>query len=104
MLTHTSIQENAPIGSTVGQLLTRDPDVNTQSLTFHIRSPVNSPFQIGGTGNSYLVTRSKLDYETLQEVDLLIGVTDNGGLSFEKYFKITILGECLLKMSRVPNN
>ena len=84
--------ENAPIGSTVGQLLTRDPDHNTRSLSFQVRSPGNSPFAVGGAGNAYLVSRSNLDHETLPEIELLISVTDDGGLSFENYFKIKIIG------------
>ena len=92
-LTRSSIQEDARIGSSVGELLTRDPDLNTRSLTFHVKSPVNSPFEIGGTGSKYLITRSRLDYETLQKMELLISVVDDGGLSLEQYFNITIIGK-----------
>ena len=100
-LTRTSIPEDARIGSVVGELFTRDPDLGTKSLTFRVVSPANSPFEIGGIGNKSLITRSRLDYETLQQIELLISVTDDGGLSIEKYFKITIIGKLLstLKIS-----
>ena len=91
-LTKASILENAPIGSTVGQLLSRDPDVGSSQLVFAIKSPANSPFRIGGTGHDSLVTRQLLDYESMKQTDILINVTDSGRLSLEKYFTIKILG------------
>ena len=97
-LTKSSIRENARIGSVVGELQSRDPDLDRSPLTFQVRSPANSPFAIGGTGNRFLVTRSALDYETIQKMEILISVTDNGGLSLGKYFNITIIGMFLLKM------
>lgn len=100
-MSRTSIREDASIGSVVGQLFTRDPDLGTRSLTFHVKSPANSPFEIGGTGNKSLITRSRLDYETLSQIELLISVTDDGGLSIEKYFKITIIGKLVLKFKIV---
>jgi len=90
-LTRSSIREDARIGSVVGELQSRDPDLDRSPLTFHVKSPANSPFAIGGTGNRFLVTRYKLDYETIQKIEILISVTDNGGLSLEKYFNITII-------------
>ena len=97
-LTRSSIREDARIGSVVGELQSRDPDLDRSPLTFQVKSPANSPFAIGGTGNRFLVTRYKLDYETIQKIEILISVTDNGGLSLEKYFNITIIGKFLLRM------
>ena len=81
----------------MGKFLSRDPDVNTRSLTFLVKSPVNSPFGIGGggPGNDDLVTTKLLDYETMKQLDILVSVTDDGGLSLEKFFTIKILGEII---------
>ena len=79
----------------MGKFLSRDPDVNTRSLTFLVKSPVNSPFGIGGPSNDDLVTTKLLDYETMKQLDILVSVTDDGGLSLEKFFTIKILGEII---------
>ncbi len=89
-LSRNEILENAPIGSTVGQLTSSDPDSWNTQLKFEIKSPSSSPFSIGGNGSDSLVTTKLLDHETTKEIEVLIRVTDDGGLYLEKPFTIHI--------------
>ncbi len=95
-LTKSIILENRPVGSVVGDLVATDPDVRNTKLTFMVKSPANSPFGIGGVLNHTLVTTRLLDYETTKQQDILISVTDDGGLSLEKFFTIKTLSKFMM--------
>ncbi len=95
-LTKSIILENRPAGSVVGDLVATDPDVRNTKLTFMVKSPANSPFGIGGVLNHTLVTTRLLDYETTKQQDILISVTDDGGLSLEKFFTIKTLSKFMM--------
>jgi len=90
-LSSTSVEENQPSGTKVGTLSATDPDVGssfTYSLVGGAGSIDNSSFSIVG---NELQTNSSFDYETKNSFSVRIRVTDNGGLTFEKAFTISII-------------
>jgi ELWxxDGT repeat protein len=90
-LSATSIPENQAIGTSVGTFSTTDPDAGntfSYSLVSGTGSTDNGSFTIdGGT----LKTNAVFDFETKSSYSILVRTTDQGGLSFEKQFTITVL-------------
>ncbi len=89
-LSPTSVEENQPTGTKVGTLSAADPDAGssfTYSLVGGEGSTDNSSFSIVG---DELQTNSSFDYEIKSSYSVRIRVTDNGGLTFEKAFTISI--------------
>ncbi len=89
-LSATTIPENQPSGTTVGTLGTTDPDTGntfTYSLVSGSGSADNASFTI--TGNQ-LKTATSFDFETKSTYSVRLRTTDQGGLSFEKAFTITV--------------
>lgn len=89
-LTGTTVSENQPAGTTVGSLSSSDPDFGstfTYSLVSGTGSTHNASFQI--VGNS-LRTSASLDFEAGSTRSIRIRSTDQGGLSYEKIFTITV--------------
>ena len=90
-LSASSIAENQPVGTAVGTLSTTDPDVGntfTYSLVSGTGSTDNASFTIsGGT----LQTAAVFNYETKNSYSIRVRTTDQGGLSFEKTFTISVL-------------
>ncbi|MEO9474579.1 MAG: Ig-like domain-containing protein [Cyclobacteriaceae bacterium] len=87
-LSNQAIEENSPTGSVVGQISSEDPDTG-DILTYTLNSEYGggSLFEIVG---DELKTADELDYETWNDPEILITVTDDGGQSYEKYFTILI--------------
>lgn len=93
-LSTSAINENVSANSTVGSLNTIDQDagnVFTYSLVAGTGSMDNSSFQI--SGNS-LIINSSPDFETKSSYSVRIRTTDQGLLTFEKVFNITINDIC----------
>jgi LPXTG-site transpeptidase (sortase) family protein len=95
-LSNDTLSENQPIGTLVGLLSSTDPDsgdthsYNLQTGVVGCSSSGNSSFQIP-TGTSQLQSAVIFDYETPPtSFSICIRSTDQGGLSFDKQFTISI--------------
>jgi predicted outer membrane repeat protein len=91
LLSATSLPENKPAGTVVGNLTATDPG---DTFTFALKSGVtgcaathNVSFQIVGAA---LKTKSIFDYETRNSYAVCIRVTDSSGLTFDKSFIIKV--------------
>ena len=90
-LSSSSISENQPVGTAVGNFSTTDPDVGntfTYTLVSGIGSTDNASFAISG---STLQTAAVFDYEAKNTYSIRVRTTDQGGLWFEKTFTISVL-------------
>ncbi|MDB5334504.1 MAG: cya 3, partial [Planctomycetaceae bacterium] len=89
-LTNSSVDENLPANTTVGQFLAIDPDAGntlTYSLIAGSGDTGNSQFHIVG---NQLLTSASFDRETVSSYSIRARVTDQGGLSFDKVLTITV--------------
>ncbi|SFN62728.1 hypothetical protein SAMN05444143_1501, partial [Flavobacterium succinicans] len=89
-LSATSINENVSANSAVGTLSSTDADASntfTYTLVAGSGDTDNTAFTI--TGNSLTINASP-DFETKSSYSVRIRTTDQGGLTFEKAFTITI--------------
>jgi formylglycine-generating enzyme required for sulfatase activity/mRNA-degrading endonuclease HigB of HigAB toxin-antitoxin module len=89
-LSATSIAENAGANTVVGTLSTVDPDAGntfTYTLVAGTGDTDNAAFNI--SGNQLRATAS-LDFETKSSYSVRVRSTDQGGLSTEKQFTITV--------------
>ena len=89
-LSASSIAENQPVGTAVGALSSTDPDTGntfTYSLVSGTGSTDNSSFTISG---NTLQTAAMFDYEAKSSYSIRLRTTDQGGLSFEKTFTISV--------------
>jgi hypothetical protein len=90
-LSNNSINEDAAVGSTIGNLSSSDncdDDLNfSYSLVAGTGDTHNASFQIAG---DELQTLLALDYETLPVMSVRIKVTDQGGLTREGVFAINV--------------
>ena len=94
-LNGSTLLENAPIGTQVGELISTDPDSNS-SLTFSLvdgnDSQHNQLFEIHQ--NQILRSLHSLDYETnATAYSIRIRVTDPYAASLERTFSISLLNE-----------
>jgi hypothetical protein len=84
------VPENQPSGTDVGTLSRTDPDAGgsaTYTLVAGTGSTDNASFSISGTT---LKTAASFNYEAKSSYSIRIRVTDQGGLTFEKQFTITV--------------
>ena len=89
-LSTSSINENVVINSTVGTLNSTDVDAGntfTYTLASGSGDMDNASFNI--SGNSLRITNSP-DFETKNSYSVRLRTTDQGGLTYEKAFAITI--------------
>jgi len=89
-LSNSSVDEDQPVGTLVGNFSTTDPDAGdtfTYTLVSGAGSTDNASFQING---SQLQTNAVFDFETKNTYSIRIRTTDSGGLSFDRQFTITI--------------
>jgi MYXO-CTERM domain-containing protein len=90
-LSNASVLENEPPNTVVGTLSTTDPnpsDTFTYSLVAGSGSTDNGSFNILG---SSLRTSIVFDYETKTSYSIRVRTTDQGGLSFERSFTISVV-------------
>jgi hypothetical protein len=84
------VAENLPTGTAVGLLSTADPDaanIFTYALVGGVGSTDNASFAIQG---NQLVTATSFNFETQNTYSARVRSTDQGGLSTDKVFTITV--------------
>ena len=89
-LSPSSVNENQPIGTTVGTLSSTDSDIGdtfTYTLVAGTGSDDNADFTIAG---DQLLTASIFNYETKASYSIRVRSTDSGSLYFEKALTVTI--------------
>jgi VCBS repeat-containing protein len=89
-LSNNSVAENSSVGTAVGTLTTDDPnsgDTFTYSLVSGEGDTDNAAFTIVG---DQLLVNSALDFETKNTYSIRIRTTDQGGLSTEQVFTISV--------------
>jgi ELWxxDGT repeat protein len=89
-LSSTSIAENAGANATVGNLSTTDPDAGntfTYALIAGTGDTDNAAFNISG---STLRATNSFDFETKSSYTIRVRSTDQGGLSTDQTFTITV--------------
>ena len=90
LLSNNTVDENQPINTVVGTLSAVDPDAGdtfTFSLACAVPGADDGSFNILGTN---LRTSALFDFETKPAYDICVRVTDQGGLSFDKNFVVTV--------------
>lgn len=88
ILSNLTINESIAVGSIVGGLSPEDEDqADTHSYSLKEGNIDNESFDING---DQLVTAEVLDFETKDTYNLEIIVTDQGGLTFEQEFAISV--------------
>ena len=90
-LNNSTIAENQPINTKIGNFTTIDPntgDTFTYSLVSGTGDTNNNSFII--VGNNELQTKAVFDYETKSSYSIRVKTTDQGGLSFEKQLTIGV--------------
>ncbi len=101
-LSNNSVAENAAVNTTVGTLSATDPDASntfTYALVSGSGSTDNASFNISG---NTLQTSASFNYETKSSYSIRLSVTDQGGLSYEKAFTITITNVNEAPINTVP--
>ena len=83
-LSASTIAENSPVNTTIGTFSTTDPDGGT--FTYSLLAGGGN-FNISGNSLRNSVV---FDYETTSFYIIHVRVTDDGGLTFEKTFTITV--------------
>jgi len=89
-LDNSSVAENQPSGTAVGDFSTTDPDTGdtfTYSLVSSGGDDDNASFTIA---NSQLQTFASFDYETKNSCSIRVRTTDSGTLHYEETFTITV--------------
>lgn len=89
-LSNSSVDENLPVNTTVGQFVAIDPDAGnilSYSLVAGAGDTGNSQFHIV---NNQLLTSTTFDRETQSTYSIRARVTDQDGLSLEKILTITV--------------
>jgi LPXTG-site transpeptidase (sortase) family protein len=90
-LSNNTVNENQPVNTVVGTLSATDPDSGatfTFSLTCAAAGADDSSFNVSGMD---LRTSASFDFETQSTYSICIRVTDQGGLTFDKDFIITVI-------------
>ncbi|EDO31250.1 predicted protein [Nematostella vectensis] len=89
MLSKKEVPENSEIGTFVGTLSCKDPEMPDDSCTFKILGPSGAPFTLGADGTSLLVN-GPLDHERDPLTDVVVRATDRGGLYKDMTLSVTI--------------
>ncbi|RMF67187.1 MAG: hypothetical protein D6742_08175, partial [Cyanobacteria bacterium J069] len=105
-LSTTTVDENVPIGTSIGTFATIDPntsDTHSYTLVTGTGSADNASFEIVG---NQLRLRVSPDFETKNSYTIRVRTTDNGGLTFEQTFAITVrdLPEAPLPVNQAPTD
>lgn len=88
VLSNGTVQEAQSLNTTVGTLSTADVDGGSFTYTLPVGIGDNASFNISG---STLRTSAIFDYETKNSYAVRVRSTDNGGLSTEKDYTITVI-------------
>lgn len=85
-----AVDENAAVGTVVGQLAVQDPDAG-ETFTYSLSTPYGDTFAIDPhTGVITVIDNSQLNYELISSLYAYVTVTDAGGLSAARAFEIAI--------------
>ena len=89
LLSADSFLEHASLGTVVGSLSARDPDLH-ENHTFELLTNPNSVFSVEGKNLKIAVD---VDFETatVNPLSVLLKTTDSAGLSFQQTINITVL-------------
>lgn len=81
--------EHAPLGTVVGSLSARDPDLHDN----HTFALVSNPSGVFSIEENTIKISADVDFETIirNPVTVLLRTTDRGGLTFEQALNITVL-------------
>lgn len=77
-------------GAWIGQLFAIDPD-EVDYFTFSLIDDAGGRFAIDEFGQLIIANGSLIDFETAQSHTVIVRVTDNSGLTFDKSFVITVV-------------
>jgi hypothetical protein len=92
-LSNGTVDENTDTssGTRVGTLSTTDPDSGDTAAYSIVGGADQARFRIGGTGSDELIlTDGILDYETKSSYQVIVRVTDSGGLSHDETLTVTV--------------
>ena len=85
-----AVLENAAIGTLVATLTAEDVDEN-DTHTYSLIEDAGGAFTVdANTGEITVADSSVIDYETAQTMDVLVQVTDSGGLTYNEVVTINI--------------
>ncbi|KAL8601316.1 hypothetical protein ACOMHN_054610 [Nucella lapillus] len=90
-LSISQVREDSGAGSVVGQLMTTDPDnavTVRQSHTYRLTDDAQGRF--GVKGDSLIVKKADLDYESSQSHSLVVEVTDSGKKPLKAAFTLSV--------------
>ena len=87
LLSETRVAENSASGTVAATLIGGDPDP-TAALTYTLLSDAGGRFAVAGR---QLVVTGGLDYEAAQAHQVLVRVTNEAGLSYDKLLDIGVL-------------
>jgi len=89
-LSNNTVDENQSVNTVVGALTATDPDSGSM-FTFNLACAIagtdDGTFNING---AELRTSAMFDFETQSVYNICVHVTDQGGLSFDKNFVVTV--------------
>jgi Ca2+-binding RTX toxin-like protein len=89
-LSGSSIAENSTNGTVVGTVTGIDPDAGAV-LSYSLTDNAGGRFAINAaTGQITVANGALLDYETATSHDVAVRIVDQGGLSFDKVFTLTV--------------
>ncbi|PLX39333.1 MAG: hypothetical protein C0606_02060 [Hyphomicrobiales bacterium] len=97
LLDDATVNENSAAGTKIGTITVRDPDVG-DAHSFSLIDDAGGAFAINASGVVTVANPRLLDYETVRTLNIVVKVTDDGGLSYTKKFGIAIndiVGEAL---------
>ncbi|WP_420466996.1 Ig-like domain-containing protein [Panacagrimonas sp.] len=86
-LNNLEIDENSAAGTVVGTLSTTDVDAG-DTFTYTLLDDASGRFQI--VGNQVQATGTGLDFETNEQHEIEVQVTDSGNATFTRTFQITV--------------
>ena len=87
-LSDKTIPEDAALGATIGYLSAIDQDVG-DTHTYQLLGNAGGMFTIDQDSNALIVS-GELDYETAQEHQVTVRVTDSGNLTYQEDFTIAV--------------
>jgi hypothetical protein len=85
-LSASTVAEDAALGTVVGALTRTDPDAGA-TVTYSLTDDASGKFAISGTN---LIVSGVLDYETATSHNVTVRATDQGALTYDEVFAITV--------------
>ena len=99
-LSANTVKENQPALTTVGSFSVTDQDTDDKH-TFELTNDSEGSFVIIG---SALKTGKPLDFESAQEHEITVLVSDSDDSSFSKSFKVTVTDEGEIFVNKISGN